>query len=76
MLALPHPPRRMGWCRLRLRNQSKPARMKSGRAALTDAGVDGGARADRNFLGGGGSFVETMDFVEAMRISLKRCGLC
>jgi hypothetical protein len=50
--------------------------MKSGRAALTDAGVDGGARADRNFLGGGGSFVETMDFVEAMRISLKRCGLC
>jgi hypothetical protein len=24
--------------------------MKSGRAALTDAGVDGGARADRNWF--------------------------
>ena len=32
--------------------KSGPARTRtSGRAALTDAGVDGGARADRNFSG-------------------------
>jgi hypothetical protein len=41
---------------------------------LTDAGVDGGARADHNFLrAGAGSFVETIRLpVEAIGLLLKR----